>query len=69
MKFFLYLIIVINAETYDVKKIKMKNFNCNDAFKMKTFYKQNVGYIYQNKLVMGYYCMDIRGENYVRWKC
>lgn len=66
MKFFLYLIIVINAETYDVKKIKVKKITCDDAFKTETVYKKNVGYIYENKLVMGYYCMDNKGINYVR---
>jgi len=70
MKYILYLIIAINSELYEIKKITiMENVSCDTAKEKILQYKKDVGYFYKNELVMGYYCKDLKGEKYVRWQC
>jgi hypothetical protein len=57
MNYILYLILVINSELYEVKKVLiMKDIDCIEALDTVTTYKKDVGYFYNNKLVMGYSC-------------
>lgn len=55
--FYLYLILVIDAKNYEVQKVPiMQNIDCLQALDMTANYKEDVGYFYDNKLVMGYSC-------------
>lgn len=55
--FYLYLILVIDAQTYEVQKVPiMQNIDCLQALDMIAQYKENVGYFYNNKLIMGHSC-------------
>lgn len=57
MKYILYLILVISAEDYEIKKVAiMKDIDCMKALDVVAEYKKDVGYFYNNKLVMGYSC-------------
>jgi len=57
MNYVLYLILVINSELYEVKKVLiMKDIDCIEALDTVATYKKDVGYFYNNKLVMGYSC-------------
>lgn len=55
--FYLYLILVIDAQTYEVQKVPiMQDIDCLQALDSIAKYKKNVGYFYKNKLVMGHSC-------------
>lgn len=55
--FYLYLILVIDAQTYEVQKVPiMQSIDCLQALDMIAQYKKNVGYFYDNKLIMGHSC-------------
>ena len=55
--FYLYLILVIDAQTYEVQKVPiMQNIDCLQALDMIAQYKEDVGYFYNNKLIMGHSC-------------
>jgi len=55
--FYLYLILVIDAQTYEIQKVPiMQNIDCLKALDIIAKYKEDVGYFYNNKLVMGYSC-------------
>ena len=57
MKYILYLILVINSEAYEIKKVLiMKDIDCMEALYTVSTYKKDLGYFYNNKLVMGYSC-------------
>ena len=57
MNYILYLILVINSELYEVKKVLiMKDIDCIEALDTVATYKKDVCYFYNNKLVMGYSC-------------
>ena len=55
--FYLYLILVIDAKTYEIQKVPiMQNIDCLKALDIIAKYKKDVGYFYDNKLVMGHSC-------------
>ena len=59
--FFLYLIVIVNSETYHIEKIPfgftLIPITCEEAFESKVTLK-NSKIFYKNKLVMGHYCKD-----------
>ena len=63
--FFLYLIIIVNSETYYTEKIPfgftLIPITCEEAFESKVKFK-NSKIFYENKLVMGHYCIDEFGN-------
>lgn len=55
--FYLYLILVIDAQTYEIQKVPiMQSIDCSQALDMIAQYKEDVGYFYNNKLIMGHSC-------------
>jgi len=63
--FFLYLLIVVNNETYYWEKITfgftLLPFTCEEAFQREVTFK-NSKVFYENKRVMGHYCQDEFGN-------
>lgn len=55
--FYLYLILVIDAQNYEVQKVSiMQDIDCLQALDNIAQYKKDVGYFYDKKLIMGYSC-------------